>query len=161
MQFITHLHCCWFAFPSSMFCRHHTVMASLQQSTHKHKKKCRRFHSRKHRYTRTLPAVEQCGTHENGFNWLEGRFWLLWRDKRKKEKTTRKRKHAGPWKRHFTSINTLMLTQAGMPRHLTPRHKHHCFALNIVPITDSYWDRKGRRCYDESSTKREQETEWQ
>lgn len=51
--------------------------------------------------------------------------------------------------------NTHMHTQAGMPRHLTPRHKHHCFALNIVPITDSYRDSERRRCYDESTRERE------
>lgn len=46
-----------------------------------------------------------------------------------------------------------------MPRRLTPRHKHHCFSLNIVPITDSFWDSKGRCCYDESTRGRVKE--WQ
>lgn len=104
------------------------------------------FLSPKYRHTWTSPAAAQGARHENSFNWLEGSFDSGGLREKTKEKA---RERERPWKRHFTW--THMRTQPGMPKHLTPRHKHQCCTLNVVPITDSCWDNKGWVCYDETT----------
>lgn len=64
----------------------------------------------------------------------------------------------GHGKNKYTHKQAHMHTQTGMQRHLTPRHKPHCFALNIVPIIGSCRDSEGRCCYGESS--RGRATRW-
>jgi len=122
-----------------MLCRHHGVMSRLQPShklmqtyTQKYSVLC---HSLWHKCTCTLPAAAQGARHENILNWLEGRF----------------DSSGGLREKKTFCMNTHARARVSILKHLTPRHNHHCFALNTLPIKDDYWDSKGCNCYDWST----------